>query len=473
MTPHGKITGHPRTISRVSVAHEMVDRRGAAQTALVSVGAAIVLIAIKLVAGIVSGSLALISEALHSGTDLIAGVLAFLALRVAGRPADSEHPYGHGKAEHLSAILEGAILVGASVFIVAEAVLRLVNGSGPITTSWWIYAVLGLVIVIDTLRTISSHRGAQKHNSAALAAGAVHFASDLAGTLAVTVGLLLVDAGYAWGDSVAAIAVAALVLTAAGRLMWGNAGILLDKAPVTDLARAEEALAGLAPGVETRRLRLRAAGGHHFADVVVAVAPESALGQAHDAADAVEAALLAEIPGIDVTVHVEPATARSTYERVLVAAQAVPGVREVHNVRLVQVAGQTEASLHLKLPGDTPLADAHDAADRVEAAVRARAPEVAAVRTHIEPLTEPSAGKPSSSAQLAATVRAAVEEGASGSVTELRMVEVEGGLVAYVTVALPGALPLADAHARAAQARRRAREAAPDIRDVFVHTESA
>jgi cation diffusion facilitator family transporter len=178
---------HPRTIPAVSVTHEGVDRRGAAQTALVSVGAAIVLIAIKLVAGLVSGSLALISEALHSGTDLIAALLAFLALRVAGRPPDSEHPYGHGKAEHLSALLEGAILVGASLVIVVEAATRLVGDSAPITTSWWIYAVLGLVIGIDALRTVASHRGARKHNSAALAAGAVHFAGDMAGTFAVII----------------------------------------------------------------------------------------------------------------------------------------------------------------------------------------------------------------------------------------------------------------------------------------------
>lgn len=457
----------------MTATHQGPARGGAARTALVSIAAAVVLIAIKLIAGVVSGSLALISEALHSGTDLVAGLLAFLALRVAGRPPDDDHPYGHGKAEHLSALLEGAILVGASVVIVFEAVTRLVGDSSPVSTAWWIYAVLGVVIAIDALRIAASHRGAKRHNSAALAANAIHFAGDLAGTMAVTIGLVLVDNGYAWGDPVAAIAVAVLVLVAAGRLMRRNADILLDAAPPTELARAEAALARLAPAIETRRLRLRAAGAQSFADVVVAVAPESALGQAHEAADTVEAALIEELPGIDVTVHVEPAAARSTYERVLVAAQAVPGVREIHNVRLVQVAGQTEVSLHLMLPADTSLSDAHEAADQVEARIRAQAPEVAAVITHIEPLQQTASGRPAASDDLAVVIANAAADGANGAVTDVRLVEVEQGLVAYVAVTLPGDLPLAEAHARAGRARRLARAAAPEIADVFVHTESA
>ena len=136
---------------------------GAARTALVSVGAAIVLIAIKLVAGIGANSLALISEAVHSGADLVAALLAFFALRVAGRPADADHPYGHGKAEHLSALIEGMMLVFASAVIIYEAISRLVGPGAVVTTSPWVFAVVGVVICIDAARAITSWRASRRH----------------------------------------------------------------------------------------------------------------------------------------------------------------------------------------------------------------------------------------------------------------------------------------------------------------------
>ncbi|HWH15230.1 MAG TPA: cation diffusion facilitator family transporter [Miltoncostaeaceae bacterium] len=440
----------------------------AARTALVSVAAAVVLIAVKLSAGLASGSLALVSEAVHSGSDLVAAVLAFLALRVAGRPPDRSHPYGHGKAEHLSALLEGLLLVAVSGVIVWEAVGRL-GDPAEITTGPWVWASLALVVVIDAARASASWIGARRHSSPALAAGALHFAGDLAGTLAVIVGLLFVEAGHPEADALAALAVAALVLVASGRLMLRNADILLDRAPAGATREAREAIAALGPGVTLRRLRVRQAAGRHFADVVVAVPPGSALGQAHAAADAVEEALERAVPGMDSVVHVEPGEG-SVHERVLAAAQGVAGVREVHNVRVVTLDEGVEASLHLKLPAGTPLAEADAVAGAVRAAVTTALPGVRSVRTHLEPLEEVGRGRARAAGRLAAAVEAAVRAATGVAPGEVRVREVAGDLVAYVTLPLPGDTTLDEAHATAARARRAGRDAAEEVRDVFVET---
>src|SRR5262245_61164519 len=156
------------------------------RTALVSVAAAVALVALKLSVGLVTHSLGLISEAIHSGTDLVAALLTFFAVGVAGRPADPSHQYGHGKAEHLSALAEAAFLAGASVFIGVRAIERLA-GSSPHTVhaAWYALAVVGVVIVLDASRTTVSWRTARRYRSAALASNTLHFASDLAGSLAV------------------------------------------------------------------------------------------------------------------------------------------------------------------------------------------------------------------------------------------------------------------------------------------------
>jgi cation diffusion facilitator family transporter len=447
---------------------------GAARTALVSVGAAAVLIGIKLAAGIGANSLALISEAVHSGADLVAALLAFFALRVAGRPADADHPYGHGKAEHLSALIEGMMLIVASAVIIYEAISRLL-GSGPkVTTSPWVFGVVGIVICIDAARAITSWRASRRHHSAALAAGAVHFASDMAGTLAVLIGLLAVSAGYPAGDAIAALVVAVLVLVASGALLRQNADILLDRAAPDDVSAARAAVEALGD-VEVRRLRLRTAAGHHWADVVVAVPPGAALAQAHAVADRVEEALDRVLPGVDAVVHVEPG-AGSLVERVRAAAQGVARVREVHNVQLIDVDGRTDASLHLKLPADTSLAEADATAHEVDEAVRNQAPEITEVHTHLEPLTVSRAGHHADDAAFgaaAAAIRSSISETTGVRPSEVELVDLDAGLVAFVELALPPGLSLTDAHAVAARARRAAQRAYPDVVDVFVQTTAA
>jgi len=164
------------------------------------------LIALKLGTGLATHSLGLLSEAAHSGTDLVAALLTFFAVGVAARPADVGHQYGHGKAEHLSALGEGAILVIASLVIVWRAIARLASATHPhVDAAWYAFVVIGIVIALDVARTLASARAAQRYHSAALSSNALHFATDLGGSLAVLVGLLFVRHGYFNADSIAAL----------------------------------------------------------------------------------------------------------------------------------------------------------------------------------------------------------------------------------------------------------------------------
>jgi cation diffusion facilitator family transporter len=440
------------------------------RTALISILAACGLIGVKLAAGLATHSLGLLSEAAHSGTDLVAAILTFVALGVAGRPADTGHPYGHGKAEHLAALGEAALLVAASLLIAWRALGRLFGTTSvQVDPRWYAFVVIGIVLVVDFTRATVSFRAGRRYGSAALQANALHFASDLAGSAAVLLGLLAARAGYHWADSAAALFVAALVLVAAVRLMKLNVDVLMDR--VTPEAQ-EAALAaiGALPGIELRRLRMRQAAGRQFADVVIGVPPAAAVGQGHAAADAVEAAVQGALPGSDVVVHVEPLQDQAALrERALAAAQRVPRVREIHNLTVLRVGDATEVSLHLKLPGDVPLEEAHEVANEVERAIVDSVPEVDAVRTHIEPLAE--AGEGRDVAGDRDLVERIVQEETGGPPRELRFVRTGEGLLAYLTLTLDPATSLADAHSRASEIEERIRRERPEIADVVVHTE--
>src|SRR6478609_9659122 len=183
------------------------------RSALVSVAAAATLVVLKLSVGLATHSLGLVSEAVHSGTDLVAALLTFFAIRVSARPADVTHQFGHGKAEHLSALAEAGLLSLASLFISLRAIERLVGSShAHVRPAWYALVVLVVVIAIDLSRTFVSWRTSRQYASAALASNALHFASDLAGSVAVLVGLVLTHAGHPNGDPVAALFVGALVL---------------------------------------------------------------------------------------------------------------------------------------------------------------------------------------------------------------------------------------------------------------------
>jgi cation diffusion facilitator family transporter len=441
------------------------------RSALVSVVAAAALVVLKLSVGLATHSLGLVSEAAHSGTDLVAALLTFFAIRVAARPADVTHQFGHGKAEHLSALAEAGFLVVISLFISLRALERIAGEtSAHVSVTWYALAVVGVVLVIDGSRTVVSYRTSRRYGSAALASNALHFASDFLGSAAVLAGLLAARGGYPEGDAIAALFVGALVLIGAARLIKVNVDVLMDRAPLDAEAAAVAAIEAMTPSIELRRLRMRQAGGRQFADVVIGVSPGAAVGQGHAAADAVEEAVERALPNADVVVHVEPLEDASLRERVHAAAVAVPRVREVHNISLVDVGGRTELSLHLKLPGELSLDEAHDVAEELESAIRAAIPEIAGVQTHLEPLTEASAAA-EVDADAEALVLRVVREATGGDPRELRFLRTDGGLVAFLTLGLDGASRLDDAHARASEIEERIRRERPDVADVIVHTE--
>ncbi len=447
------------------------------RTALVSVFAAAALIALKLSVGLVTDSLGLLSEALHSGTDLVAALLTFFAVGYSVRPADRGHHYGHGKAEHLSALAEASVLVIATVVIAWQAILRLTGSSSTqVHATWYALVVVGIVIAIDISRTIVSRRAARRFSSAALQSNALHFASDLAGSVAVLVGLLLARAGYPNADPIAALFVAGIVLLAAARLMRRNVDVLMDRAPADATAAARRAIERNVPDVSLRRLRLRQVAGSFFVDVVIGVPPGAAVGQGHAAADAVEDAVARALPESDVIVHVEPETdtEAALRERVQAAALSVPSVREIHNVNVIDVDGRTEITLHLKLPGALSLDEAHAVAEQVEQAIQQTSPDVVSVRTHLEPLAEVAAGHPPAAAdveQEAAFVLRIVREQTGGGPRELRFLETDGGLVCFLTLGLDPRTELAEAHATASAIEERIRAERPEISEVHVHTE--
>ncbi len=439
------------------------------RTALASICAAGVLVALKLGTGLASGSLGLVSEALHSGTDLVAALLTFFAIGVAGRPADRGHQYGHGKAEHLAALAEATVLALVSVAVAAFAVTRLSGAAeSAVDPAWWVFAVVGVVLAIDLGRTVVSLRTARRYRSEALFSNALHFGSDFVGTLAVLAGLVAATAGFPEGDSIAALFVAALVLVAAGRLIRRNVDVLMDRAPADAEEAARAAIAAIEPPVQLQRLRLRQAAGRTFADAVISVPPGAAVGQGHATADRVEEELERALPGIDVVVHVEPGQGEAALrERAHAAALSVPRVREIHNLSLVSLDGHTELSLHLKLPGELALEEAHEIAERVEREICRAVPEIGSVQTHLEPLAEVGPGEEVEAAEI----QAAVESAAGGPPRELRLLRTEKGVVAFLTLGLDPGSTLAEAHARASEVEERLRRARPDVADVIVHTE--
>src|SRR4051812_37438161 len=454
----------------------MSEAHARTRAALLSVIAAALLIAIKLVTALLTSSLGLLAEAAHSATDLVAALLTLFAVRVATRPADAEHHYGHGKAEHLAALGESAFLALASMAIAALSIDRLIGGGGHVEATWWSIAVLVVVVAIDASRAIGSSRAARRFHSAALASNALHFASDLAGSVAVLLGLALAAAGEPKADAAAALFVAVLVIIAAVRLARQSIDVLMDRTS----REAEEAVRGAVAGldVELRRVRVRHAGGHHFVDLVIGVPADTGVGQAHTAADVVEHAVRTALGDADVIVHVEPREVEGGLrERATAAALTVPDVREVHNVRVIHSAdGGYELSLHAKLPGDLDLEHAHAVISELERTIQAAVPELERVHTHIEPLPDtdwavrPGGGEV---AEQRAVIDSVVRRYTGAPPERVSFRDAERGRIALVTIALPPEQPLGAAHQRAGDIEEAVRERCPELVDIIVHTEPA
>jgi cation diffusion facilitator family transporter len=449
------------------------DAAGQQRTTVVSIITASSLMVLMLGVGLASGSLGLISTGIESTGDVVAAVVTFFAVRLGARPADESHPFGHRRAENLSALAEASILLGGGFIVVIEAVQRLIGNGSSLSARWYVFAVIGLAIVVNISRAIVARRSARRYGSAALRSNSFHFASDVGGSIAVLVGLIAVRAGFPDGDAIAALIVAGFIFSAAGRLIFENAQVLMDTAPAHAQAVARDAIAALSPEIELDRLRLRESGGRYFADVVVAIPPGQAVVEAHAAADDVEDAIEKVLPNSDVVVHVEPRRRGLTLrDRILAIALSEPEVSEAHDITIFDHGDQHSVSLHLKLPADSSLAAAHEIAERVENTIRAL-PTVSEVRTHLEPLEQPIAADPSAGNDPDALerIKAVVERHARAPARDLRLLPTEDGDVLFITVSVGATVSLTQAHQLASELEEELRQELPSIADVVVHTE--
>jgi cation diffusion facilitator family transporter len=458
------------------MALSQADRRdgGARRTTLASIAVAALLVALKLGAGLATNSLGLISAGIESSGDVLAAVLTFFAVRLAGRPADPGHPYGHRRAENLGAIGEAGILIAGAVFVATEAIKHLIEGGAAPTIRWYQFAVIGVALVLDVSRTTVSVVASRRYDSPALGSNAWHFAADGLGSAAVLVGLLAAKAGVQQADSVAALVVAGIILAAAGRLIGVNANVLMDRTPDEARAEAERAIDALGGEIELSRLRLRESAGRFFADVVVSVPAGRPVAEGHDAADRVEQAVERALPGSDVVVHVEPRrSGLGLRDRVLAIALSEPQVKEAHDITVYEDGDRASVSLHLKFPDDLDLRSAHEVAERVEAAIRER-PGVEDVQTHLEPLERPLQARPAGARSADGAVQTAselVRRQTGREAERVRLITTDAGPVLFLTLAGREGESLGDAHRLASELEDELRARVGGLADVVIHTE--
>ncbi len=444
----------------------------ARRTALLSFLAALALVATKLVVGLATSSLGILAEALHSGFDAVAALLSLYAVGVAERPPDEQHQYGHGKAQHLAALSEAAILAAVAIWIGFEAVMRLRSGGGDVQPEWYAFVLLFGVLIVDAARWSVSFRTGTRERNAALLASAWHFASDFAGTTAVLIGLALVSAGYPRADAVAALTVAALVLVAAARLALRNVDALMDRAP-SGLDRQIGQIAQAVPGVaEVRSVRVREAGGESFADVVIGVSRLEGLERSHQTMDQVEDAVRSQIGPAQVTVHVEPSTgAEAPNERVAAAALRVPGVVETHNISVLeQSTGGRAITLHVRLPEDMPMREAALTVEQLKREIRSEF-GVARVYAHVEPSAlgaQPARDIGAEQPQLVRAASEAVTRVAGQGAAEVVVYRQGERLLVVTSLRAQPGRSVREAHVLASRVEDAVRDALDSVDDVIV-----
>jgi cation diffusion facilitator family transporter len=274
----------------------------------ISVFAAIFLTGIKLITGLLTGSLGLLSEALHSGLDLVAAVITFFSVRISDNPPDKEHNFGHGKTENLSAFLETILLFITCFWILYEAMHRLITGNTNIEVNIWSYIVVITSIIVDITRSRALGIVAKKYNSQALEADALHFSTDIWSSAVVLLGLICANFGFFFADSVAALVVAMIVIVISYRLGKRSIEVLLDYAPREKVNKIEKVLNAISDINSFQNLKVRCAGADTFVSVIVTLNPQLRLDQAHNICDIVEIEISKEVDRCDVFVHVEPLT---------------------------------------------------------------------------------------------------------------------------------------------------------------------
>jgi cation diffusion facilitator family transporter len=446
-----------------------------------SVLAAVAITALKIVVGFSTGSLGILSEAAHSGLDLVAAVITFFSVRVSDKPADAEHQYGHGKVENFSAFVETGLLLLTCIWIIYEAIKRLFFHSVEIEPTVWAFVVLLTSIAVDVWRSRALGRIAQKYDSQALEADALHFSTDVWSSSVVILGLLLVllgrNYGIAWlrdADPVAALVVAGIVVHVSSRLARKTVDALLDAAPAGVRNQILDAVARVEGVLEVDRVRIRRAGNRYFADVAVGLARTATFQHTGRVADAVEKVVHDVLLDADVTVNSVPRPGRTENIFDQIRAVATRHNLNVHDVSVQDLDGRLHVEQHLELDEKLSLKDAHDRVTALEAEMREEVPPISSILTHIE--SEPATIEPGDEivrdAALERRLKAiAAEFPEVLDMHEIHVKRVRGRLYVSCHCTLSDDLPLSRVHDIQTELEIRFKQDAPELFRVLIHPE--
>jgi cation diffusion facilitator family transporter len=455
------------------------------QAALLSVGSAIVLVSLKAFLVLRTGSLGVLSEALHSGLDLVAAVITFLSVRVSDQPADERHPYGHGKFENFSAFVETALLLVTALYIIFEAFERLFFRAVHIQPSITAVIVLAFALVIDMTRARALSNVVKKFPSDALEADALHFSTDVWSTMVVIAGIGLVWAGETWNipwlvyaDALAGLGVAGVILWVGSQLGKRTIEALLDTAPQglqQEIARAVSRMDGV---LDVVRVRVRRAGNRHFVDATVSVPRSASLEQVHELSDAIEKRI-GEIVPSDVMVHPEPRAPKGEHLFEAIRAVAQRMGLAVHDLSAIQQQGTLFIELHLEVDENLSLRDAHRKATELEDGIRDLRGGPVDVNIHIEPLGRHIATPDTGVGEMKQLSRGI--EAFLNSLTEeydelinchdVRVRQVEHRILASCHCTMKGDLPITQVHDVTIALEDRVKERFAQIHRVTIHPE--
>jgi cation diffusion facilitator family transporter len=447
------------------------------RAAFLSILASAALAGAKLVAGLLTGSLGILSEAIHSIIDFGATVITWFAVRWSDVPADDTHHYGHGKIESVAALIETGLLFLTTLWIVYEAVSRLLGGEAHVEVTWWAVAIVAGSIIIDYNRAKVLNRVARKTGSEALEADALHFSSDMWSSIAVLIGLLALWAGVGWADSAAALLVSVFVALAGWRLGARTLNTLLDAAPVGAAARIEEIAAGIDGVSAVKRIRLRPAGGTLFAGVVIEVPRTLPVDELVPLKDKVAAAIRAGFPNADVTVTANPIALddETVFQRVMMIAQRRHCA--IHHLTVQRMPdGRLAVSFDLEVDGALPLGEAHEIATGLEEAIRSELGADVEVETHIEPLPEiqlaGSDVEPRMQKRVVAALKAlAGPEKLMSDIHNVRVRNTSEGVFVHYHCRFAPQQTVDEVHHVIDRVDRQLREKLPEIRRVIAHAE--
>jgi cation diffusion facilitator family transporter len=465
--------------------HSATAEREKRRASLVSVLTVLGLIVLKVTVGLLTGSLGVLAQAADSVLDMAASVLAFFAVRAADQPPDAEHPYGHGKVENLAALVETLLLLATSGWIAYEAVQRLFFRTVVIEANAWGIGVMLLSIGASLALSRYLMRVARRHRSQSLEGNALNFRTDVLSSSVVLLGLGLVwlsrrlGPGWNWlaqADPLAALVVTAFVLRVSLRLGWRAVSELLDRSPPGLTERIVAEVAKLPEVLDLKSLRARQSGAAAFVDLVVGVDRSLSLEEAHLVASEVQERVLALVPEGDVIVHVDPVAHESeTLLQTVSAAATRLGLR-AHNIHAHEVRGHYYLDLHVEVPGEWSLRQAHEKVSQMEQTLRNELPHLQAIHSHIEPRAVPATRAVPLSAAKEADLKARIGKvlAEMDTVRGCSQIHIRPGPSGYDVVLhclADRRLPIVEAHRLADRAEKHLQLQIPGISQVLVHME--